>query len=201
VPNLKNSEVLFELRIDLKGARPPIWRRVLVPPEYHLGELHTVIQLAMGWQESHLHEFEVRGVTYSREDFELDDDPPDESSITVAQAFARGKGRIDYIYDFGDYWQHSVVFEGKVPRNSVPQIPYCSAGKRHCPPEDVGSLSGFAQFLDIIADPEHEERDEYLEWCGGSFDPAVFDRDSANRELASWDRAGRPYLEDMDEEP
>jgi hypothetical protein len=199
VPTLKNSEALYQLRIDLADIRPPVWRRVLVPPEYHLGELHTVIQLAMGWWECHLHQFNVRGTIYSRKDFELDDDPPDESGVTVAKAFPRGSGKIGYVYDFGDHWRHVVRCEGKVPRNSVPQVPYCSGGKRSRPPEDVGGPYGYARFLKSISDPTDEEHEEYLEWVGGRFDPEECDRDQVNEELARWEQAGRLYLEDMDE--
>lgn len=171
-----------------------------MPPEYHLGELHTVVQLAMGWLEYHLHEFHVRGTTVSRDEFELDDEPVDERQMTVAQAFPRGKGSIGYVYDFGDFWRHSIRCEGKVARTTAPQIPYCSAGKRSRPPEDVGGLTGYANLLRILSDPTDEEREEYLEWCGGTFDPDGFDREFANNQLAIWEQAGRRYLEEMDQE-
>jgi hypothetical protein len=199
VPTLQNDDPLYQLRIELLGTRPAVWRRVLVPGDYHLGELHTVIQLAMGWQECHLHSFVVRDITYSREVFEMEDEPPDESGITVAEAFPRCKGRIEYMYDFGDGWDHAVDCEGIVRRSVAPQVPWCHEGRRRCPPEDVGGIGGFASFLKIIANPSHEEHKDYLEWCGGGFDPAEFDLTAANRQLAVWAQKGRPYLEDMGE--
>jgi hypothetical protein len=171
---------------------------VLVPGDYHLGELHTVIQLAMGWQESHLHQFVVRDITYSRKDFEMEDDPADESEITVAEAFPRCKGRIEYMYDFGDGWDHAIDCEGRIRASAAPQVPFCSDGRRRCPPEDVGGIGGFARFLKIIANPAHEEHKEYLEWCGGSFDPAEGVIADINEKLANWVAAGRPYLEEME---
>jgi hypothetical protein len=75
-------------------------------------------------------------------------------------------------YDFGDGWEHDVVVEGKGTGTPIPVV---LAGRRRCPPEDVGGPWGYEEFLAAIADPAHPEHAMRLDWIGGPFDPAEFD--------------------------
>ncbi|MCZ3389567.1 MAG: plasmid pRiA4b ORF-3 family protein [Actinomycetia bacterium] len=145
-----------QLKITLKGVAPPIWRRLLVPSEYTLTQVREVLLTGMGWSGYHLYSFRIGRTAY----LEIDEDWPGD--------------RFLFEYDFGDGWEHQVVVEDVLPVASRSR-PFCLAGRRACPPEDVGGPWGYAAFLDAIGDPKHERHDELLEWIGGNFDPTAFD--------------------------
>ena len=91
--------------------------------------------------------------------------------------------RFEYEYDFGDAWEHEVLFEGVSGPSRGERYPLCLEGARACPPEDVGGVTGYADFLEAIADPENEEHDGLLEWAGGRFDPEGFSPAVATRRM------------------
>jgi hypothetical protein len=162
------------IKVTLSGVRPPIWRRIAVPSGFTLGQLHDVIQVAMGWTQSHLHQFVIDETVYSDPTFELGLEVEDESSITVAEALP-GKGRrAIYEYDFGDGWRHLLLVEKVGPAEPGVKAPVCLNGARACPPEDCGGPYGYQRFLEAIRDPQHPEHQEMLEWVGGGFDPEAF---------------------------
>jgi Plasmid pRiA4b ORF-3-like protein/Domain of unknown function (DUF1841) len=176
---------VFQVKISLLGARPPIWRRLRLPATTTLGQLHDVIQTAFGWMDSHLHSFEAEGRNYSRPDFGLDEfgDPfADEAQARLGDVVPAVGGRLRYTYDFGDGWEHDLVVEEILPPDSVPHA-VCVAGRRAGPPEDCGGVWGYAELLDILADPGHPEHAERLDWLGYRYDPAAFDKDAINRAL------------------
>lgn len=175
---------IVQLKISLAHISPPIWRRVLVPETMTLGDLHEVIQIAMGWTNSHLHEFQVHGVSYGEPDLEYDD-MYDEWDIRLSDLALREKLRLKYTYDFGDDWEHNVVVEKFLPVDKTVQYPVCIKGKRACPPEDCGGPWGYAGFLDAIGDPNNPEHDEMIEWIGEDFDPEEFDVDETSALLAN----------------
>ena len=179
---------IIQFKISLAEIRPPIWRRVLVPDTMTLGDLHNVIQVAMGWWDSHMHEFEVNGVTYGSLDDESFYEVLDEWETPLSSLALREKQRIKYSYDFGDDWQHNVVVEKFLPVDASLNYPLCVAGKRACPPEDCGGPWGYAEFLETIGDPADSNHEEMLEWVGGEFDPEEFDLEETNEMLA--DRFG-----------
>jgi hypothetical protein len=168
-----SDDSVVQLRVHLSGVEPAIWRRVLVPGSATMGELSTILATAMGWDNAHLHAFEVAGTSYLSPE-ELDDDDMDEDKVTIL-ATVRSEPRFDYDYDFGDGWSHEVLVEGvtRSPPGLVSAV--CLDGENACPPEDVGGVSGYAEFLRAILDPDDLAHDTYLEWVGGSFDPAAFD--------------------------
>lgn len=172
------------LRIELGWITPVIYRRVLVPETLTLGRLHRTIQAVMGWQDYHLHEFEIGGQRYGVPDPDWDDPGSvlPEARARLARCLGRHK-RFAYTYDFGDGWEHKLVVEKVLPPDRLPH-PVCVDGENACPPEDVGGPPGYADFLEAVADPEHPEHEEYLTWCGGPFDPAAFDLVAANRRLS-----------------
>ena len=172
----------LQLKVTLLGVHPPIWRRLLVPGDTTLAKLHLILGVAMGWEDYHLHGFRIGEQRYGPADYEdAIGDEIDESTVTVAEAFGqRRKGT--YTYDFGDSWEHEIVLE-KTTSTEPQQIALCLAGKRACPPEDSGGTWGYANLLEALGDPEHEEHEEYLEWAGEEFDPEAFDLAAVNAKL------------------
>ena len=179
----KVSGPIYQLKITLRDSRPPIWRRVLVPGSFSLYKLHLVIQLAMDWTDSHLHQFIIDDQYYSIPS--QDDWEPviDERRIMLSKIAPHPKCKFVYEYDFGDSWTHDVVVEKIFPPEAGVKYPYCIKGKRACPPEDVGGVWGYDTFLEAIRDAEHEEHDSYLEWVGGEFDSEAFDIEEVNKAL------------------
>ena len=164
-----------QLRVTLAEIEPPIWRRLVVPWTYHLGQLHLVIQAAFGWWNYHLHEFRSF----------------DETQVQLLD-FRRGEPvRFVYVYDFGDGWDHLVEFEDLLTLEPAPRVATCLDGARARPPEDVGGMPGYAGFLEILADPRHPEHREMKRWAGGHFDPEWFDRERCDREVRAALRPNR----------
>jgi hypothetical protein len=140
--------------------------------------LHEVFQIAMGWWDSHLHDFEASNRHFG--DMQTAEDDiriEDERKFTLADLATKVGDKFKYEYDFGDCWQHTIIVEKELFEPGSSDDPYanCVAGKRACPPKDVGGTDGYRRFLEIIEDPEHDERDEMLVWAGGTFEPDSFD--------------------------
>lgn len=177
---------MYRLRITLLDVEPAVWRVVLVPETITLPKLHAVIQAAMGWTNSHLHEFVIGGRRYS--DFLEEQWEPgqitDERGVLLETALGRAARTLDYVYDFGDDWHHAIVLEERQPLPpEASSTVRCLAGERACPPEDVGGAYGYEDFLQAVADPKHADHHQMLEWCGGAYDPAHFDIDRVNTML------------------
>ena len=181
---------LYQLKITLKWSKPPIWRRVIVRADMSLARLHDVIQIAMGWKNSHLHQF-IAGsgfvrTYYGKPDPEFSDigsEMLDGRRYTVADLAPVPKRKFVCEYDFGDGWQHDVLAEKILPPDPAFKHPVCLAGKNACPPEDCGGMGGYYNLLDIMADAKHPEHEEMKEWIGGGLDPAEFDLDGINSVL------------------
>ncbi|MGF1569602.1 MAG: plasmid pRiA4b ORF-3 family protein [Nodosilinea sp.] len=177
------DQPIFQLKITLRGAKPPIWRRVQVPSDITLGKLHKIIQLTMGWYDCHLHEFEIHGQSYGQPMPDYDFDILSERNVRLNQVVTGEKFKFSYMYDMGDGWDHEILVEKVLPPDPEVRYPACIKGKRACPPEDCGGVWGYADFLEIIQDPKHSEHDEMLDWAGGSFDPEAFDLEETNQQL------------------
>jgi hypothetical protein len=177
------SQPILQLKISLVGvSKPPVWRRVLVPASMRLSRLHDVIQVAMGWTDTHLHAFEARGVDYGPPDPELDH--VDERRTAIGDVLSEPRDRMRYVYDFGDYWQHDVVVEKVLEAERGARYPVCVAGKGPRPPEDCGGVWGYADLRETLADSAHQEHTDMLEWLGlesaEDFDPTAFDVERVN---------------------
>ena len=169
---------VHQLKVTLKRTKPPIWRRIVVGGDQTLDHLHEVIQAAFGWWNSHLHEFRIDGIDYGTP--HEDDWTPvnDERRVSIDQALADAR-TIDYVYDFGDDWDHTIIVEHTFQANDPDRpatTPDCIDGQRACPPEDSGGPWGCTELLAILADPRHPEHAERLEWHGGPIDADAFDR-------------------------
>ncbi|MGB7161477.1 MAG: plasmid pRiA4b ORF-3 family protein [Tepidisphaeraceae bacterium] len=177
-----NLKDVYQIKVTLLGSKPAIWRRMLLPSDFSLEELHWVIQAAMPWTNSHLHQFYDKNRTfYSDPKFNLED-VEDEARTKLSDLLARPKDRIVYEYDFGDGWEHGIELEKILPREPKQKLPICVAGKRAAPPEDCGGIWGYADMLAILKNPKHEEYEDRLEWVGGKWDPAAFDSARFERE-------------------
>ena len=192
------SKAIYQLKVTLDVIEPTIWRRLLVPDNISLAELHEILQLAMGWTNSHLHEFTIARKNYGDpEDDDLDNHgTKDEKDYQLNQLYLREKSKFSYLYDFGDNWEHTISVEKTLPSDPSPtttlskgsegiRYPVCLDGERACPPDDVGGIWGYAHFLEAMADPNDEEYEDYVEWLGGTFDPEAFDLDEVNKDLQS----------------
>jgi len=136
-------DTIYQLKIVLGDVSPQVWRRVLVAGSVRLSELHDVIQIVMGWEQAHLHEFEIGGEIYGEPDPDGLNERPikDEHKVRLAQLVQAPKDRFGYLYDFGDSWQHIITVEKILPYDVGP-YPVCTAGKRNRVPEDCGGLPG-----------------------------------------------------------
>jgi hypothetical protein len=172
----KSVQNIYQIKITLNDSKPPIWRRLLISSSIRLSELHTVIQIAMGWDNSHLHHFIAHGEFYGNPEY----DAADESKVKLDELLQKTKSHILYEYDFGDSWQHKIELEKILPYDVKIQLPSCIKGKRACPPEDCGGIWGYEEFLEVMADPNHPEYAERLEWMGEDFDPEYFQIDEIN---------------------
>lgn len=189
----RGQREVFQLKIVLEESRPPIWRRVLVPADMKLPDLHGVIQLSMGWQDSHLYHFMVgmrqEGLRFYGDPAPLDIDLwqlgegrfINDLDVPVDHLLVNEKDWIRYEYDFGDGWMHRLTLEKLLvePLREA-RIPRCIAGRRACPPEDVGGLWGYEKALAVLADPTDPEHEERREWMGEDFDSERFDREVVN---------------------
>ena len=178
------GDPVLQVRITLRDVGdPPVWRQVLIPAAYTLTRVHRVIQAAMGWEDCHMHAFQIGKTSYGPDpDGELGF--ADETKTRLADV-ARVRTRIGYEYDFGDGWEHEIVVEGRAVAKADQIYPACIAGEGACPPEDSGGSYGFEQLKELLAGPPSVERDEMLEWTGGDYDPARFDLAAANAAVAA----------------
>jgi len=174
---------VYQLKVTLGDFDRPIWRRLLVSGDTTLGDLHWILQLAMGWTHSHLHFFEIGGAQYSDPSFDLDeatDEFRDEFRARLDHVFGGEGARFLYEYDFGDCWRHEIEVEKVLPAAEGETYPKLADGERACPPEDCGGIVGYANFLEEICDEDHPEREQSLEWVGGCFDPERCDIEGVN---------------------
>ncbi len=173
------KKVIYQLKISLQGAKPPIWRRAQVPGSITLDELHEVIQHCMGWMDYHLHQFQIGDFLYGPELDDSWDSIPTrrEETYTLHRLADSLAPAFYYTYDFGDDWRHRIVVEKTLPASDGKPYPVLVKGKRACPPEDVGGIWGYQQFLETYQDPDHEEYAAMREWAGPDFDPEQFSKE------------------------
>ncbi|WAX78954.1 plasmid pRiA4b ORF-3 family protein [Streptomyces sp. KMM 9044] len=187
----------YQLKIALRETSPPVWRRVTLPADTSLGCLHDIVRTCFGWDDSHLHSFTEPGSGCQIVDFDapMDRDPfrdADEESVTVAEVLPYEGGRLEYTYDFGDDWRHRITLEKILPASTPDRRVRCTGGRRAMPyAEDIGGAWGLQAVLDAVADhgaPAPEPWTDLIETLREEgFDPACFDREALDRELAGLD--------------
>jgi hypothetical protein len=183
----EGSAKAYELEIELSGL--PIWRKLLVRGDINLGLLHAVIQVAMGWSNSHLHQFIIGKKRYTDlttldETFIDEQQDLDEAEALLMEIAPEPRVKTIYEYDFCDSWMHLItvkkIHDLDISRLFVAQ---CLDGKLACPPEDCGGIGGYARLLETIGNPKHEEHESMMQWLGDGFDPSVFDVERTNKHL------------------
>jgi len=184
------NEKIYQIHILLKNSKPRIWRRVIISSDTLLSDLHKIIQTVMGWENYHLHQFRK-----DRQSYQLlyDDDDwfgfntNDYTGMQIDQLLLHEGDKIMYDYDFGDGWEHEIRLEKILHPDTPLKFPVCIKGKRNCPPEDCGGVWGYDDLLEILANPQHEEYEEIMEWLGGEFDPDYFNLEEINEMLKEKD--------------
>jgi hypothetical protein len=182
----------YLLRIRLLDIEPEIWRRFVVHADITLDRLHDIIQIVMGWTDSHLYTFTIGKKRYTESLEEKDDEL--ESGKHRLGDLIKQKGRsFQYIYDFGDSWEHELVIEEN--QFSHPDLQaetlLCLDGARACPPEDVGSVPGYYDFCKAMKDRKHPRHKELIKWYGGKYDPEYINIDAVNYMLMKYIRWSR----------
>jgi hypothetical protein len=176
---------VYQIKVSLRGAKPPIWRRLLVPGDITLNRLHHAFLAAFGWHGGHLYVFDTAYGQFGRADRELGH--RSDGPVTLEQVAPAVKDELRYTYDFGDNWEHEILVEKVTPADPTVQYPRCVGGRRAAPPDDCGGLWGYEELIEILADPAHPEHQDRLEWLGltdaREFTPETFDLGKANRRL------------------
>jgi hypothetical protein len=201
----QNVSSAYVLKITLEGTRPAIWRRVLVPGDATLGWLHAVLQLAMGWTNSHLHVFRAGDRIYSDPQFQLQESGDglemfSENKISLEEVLPQPNSKLEYEYDFGDSWHHTILAEEILPPGDAPiKAAKCLGGERACPPEDCGGPPGFENLRQIMRKPSHREHAAMRQWLGRRFEEEEFDPATVNLWLQKlkWPRPTEAQLRQL----
>jgi len=185
-----DKPLVIEAHVTIRDIEPPIWRRLLLPLDLNLAQLHEVIQAALGWTDSHLHQFHVGGLIYGAPEFDeggFADDSPETFEATDVHLkdfsfYPETPPTILYEYDFGDGWVHEITLK-RVAGDKDIKYPVCVDGARRAPPEDVGGTMGYAEFLEAWSDPSHEDHKAMRRWAGRRFDPERFDPQVTTKDI------------------
>jgi hypothetical protein len=204
--NAMNTDTrTFQLRLSLIDSNPEIWRRVLVPADYTLGELHDVIQIAMGWEDAHLHGFRQKNQTFGPKGDAAFEQDKDEDRVRISDVLLKSGSKIIYEYDFGDSWEHVVELEKVVESRMKTPLPICTEGENACPPEDVGGVWRYNSIVQALGDQNFEDEEgeideDLLEWLGEDFSPERFDLHEVNQQFKHWNDYQAGKLDDFDDD-
>ena len=185
---------MIQLKITLCGTNPLIWRRILIPDSITFFDLHHIIQISMGWTNSHYFEFTVGDyeIGYLNEKFDQSESLADANIITADILLAKEGMKFMYLYDFGDHWEHTVEVEKFLPEDTGEAYPVCLEGNLSCPPEDCGGVHGFYNLLEILKDKRHPEYSETKTWVGRDYDSEKFNIEKINKKLPRF----KKYMKD-----
>jgi Plasmid pRiA4b ORF-3-like protein len=193
--------VTYRVRVDLKGTKPPLWRRLELSSDLFLDQLHEVLQAAFGWTDTHLHQFGSGPEYYSREteyylcpyQVEEAETGIPEEDVRLDEVLDAPGDKLFYLYDFGDGWEHVIKLETVTARawdRGTPAV--CVDGRRDVPPEDCGGVGGF-ELISAAIDPANSDHDEAVAEFAGmygdgvnlrDFDPTPFNLNAINEALA-----------------
>ena len=175
----------FELNITIDAETQKVWRRVIIPAQHTLDDVHKIMQKLFGWTDSHLHEFVnlENNCTYGITEWFVDyPELKDSRTVSIEDAF-KGFPRWQYIYDLGDYWVHDIFILHAV-NSPKPILPLCTGATGENIPEDVGGVGGYQDYLAAIHDKTHEDHAAYQDWLSTSHYTS-FDMERVNAALAS----------------
>jgi hypothetical protein len=179
---VKKDRAICQFKVTLRNIHPPIWRRIQVWEDTTLAQLHRVLQMVMGWEDCHLYEFRIGSNIYAVRNLDDESKIIDVKRTRIHNVIQHVGTEFEYVYDLGDYWQHDLLLEDILQATPDTPCPRCLAGERNCPPEDIGGSGGYEDYLEAMADPEHEEHENMLQWRG-PFDPEAFSIEKINRQL------------------
>lgn len=196
----KSLRSIYQLKVILKGSQPPIWRRFQIASSDDLEDLHIVLQIVMGWENEHLHEFSQGRTRYGLPDEDFPSDILHENDYRIDQVLKKEKDKLIYDYDFGDGWQHEVILEKILPFDTEVILPHCIKGKRACPPEDIGGIGGYEMLLKTLANPSDPDYEETLEWIGGPIDAEYFSVTDVNNIFIEYENdTGQELVTDFED--
>ncbi len=181
---------IAHLKVTLDDVKPAVQRRLEVPLTIRLDRLHFVLQAALGWTDSHLYEIKAGGVGWGMPDPDFGDGPLDARKARLVDVLEDvGTKTLKYLYDFGDGWEHTIKVERVT--EAVPGIAYpvLLDARGRCPPEDVGGPWGYDEFLEALADPDHESHADMKVWAGRNYDPKVVDVEALAAAVAALAKA------------
>jgi len=176
---------IFRVHVLLKEIDPPIWRRIELSSQTTLKQFHRILQIAIGWENSHLHEFTIDGRRYGVPDPQYDEpgNVTPEGRARLSDVLPIPESQMLYVYDFGDFWQHEVCLEAIFPAQPEIDYPRVLSGARSCPPEDCGGTRGYSDLLEVLTDPTHEDFQHMRDWAGERFNAEVFSTREPNLRL------------------
>ncbi len=180
---------IYQIKVTLKDTKPSVWRRILVPSSISLNRFHEILQIIMGWSDYHLHQFTIGAREFgepSEDDEAFGIEIFNDKKFYLNKLVLVENFKFDYWYDFGDNWHHDVVVEKILQKEDSKSYPICIAGKKACPPEDVGGTGGYEKLLHAIKHPDNPEDEwekELLEWVDENFDPEDFNLEEVNKQL------------------
>ncbi|PIQ09503.1 MAG: hypothetical protein COW71_06050 [Ignavibacteriales bacterium CG18_big_fil_WC_8_21_14_2_50_31_20] len=174
---------ILQIKIALAGAKPAIYRTILIEDDRTFYDFHNIIQIVMGWENYHLFQFLAGKYVISDPTLLEEDGILNSKEIRLKQLFHEVGDKMKYEYDFGDGWIHNIRLEKILPFKLTESYPTCIKGKRRCPPEDCGGIWGYENLIEVMADKKHPEYKETKSWLGGVFDPEEFDIQYINEEL------------------
>lgn len=181
----------FQVRIDIEGAKPPIWRRILVEEDIMLDEMHDILQILFDWSGAHMHHFQTDQLFIKPPD-EFDSEMPmglevtDSASVALKDVFKKPGDEMIYIYDYGDDWVHRIVFERTMQMRDEDRPVICIGGRMESPPEDSGGIHGYYELLEALPDKNHDAHKMAVEMLGKKFDASFFDEEGINDQLTAW---------------
>lgn len=180
----KKKTQILQFKITLTGSSPSIWRRFWIESDLTFYDLHHVVQLVMGWTNSHLYQFIYeRHSAIGNPELLESDDVADDKDTFVEVIFDSAGAEVVYEYDFGDGWKHILELEKVLEKKPSQQYPFCLEGEQSCPPEDCGGIPGFYEMMKVLKNKKHPRHKETKEWIGGGYEAGVFDMKAVNNKL------------------
>lgn len=197
---MSDSTKIYELKITLSGIKPSIYRTIQIKEDKTFFELHAAVQIAFGWENSHMHIFEIGDDRIGMSEFDEfeDDHTIEERNIRLFQTGLNEKDKFEYIYDFGDHWVHEIQLT-KILESKKTFYPKCIKGAMNRPPEDCGGIHGFEDFKEIMGNRKHPEFKEMKTWYGGMYDEELFLKDQINEDFKNFDTIVEEMLIDLDD--
>lgn len=210
---MKTNNKIYQLKISLVDAKPPIWRRIEINTNANFADLHNCIQAVMDWDDSHLFQFKAKETeahllkSFAEEGHTEDIDAATlkvliakDASIGLIDEYAdyldynadeeylnewlmEENQKIKYEYDFGDNWKHSIVLEKVLDATESVTYPRLITGEGAAPCDDCGGLWGYYAIVKAAKNPKDPDHEEAITWFDKDWDLAKFDLEEATERL------------------